>query len=115
MDTALATPVTNLMQSDPAQEAANLKNKNAVHEAATKFEAMYLNEMFSHMFSGLKTDGPFSGGHGEEIFRSMMVDEFAKLTAQSGQTKIAPVLERAMLQMQEQQMNPRGPVTAPAN
>ncbi len=37
------------------------------------------------MFSGVKTDGPFGGGQGEEMFRSMMVDQYAKgLTARGG-------------------------------
>ena len=30
------------------------------------------------MFSGIKTDGLFGGGQGEEMFRSMMIDQYGK-------------------------------------
>jgi len=37
------------------------------------------------MFSGIKTDGMFGGGQGEEMFRSLMTDQYAKgLTARGG-------------------------------
>ena len=30
------------------------------------------------MFSGIKTDGMFGGGQGEQMFRSLMIDQYAK-------------------------------------
>lgn len=84
------------------------ENKKTVHEAAVKFESMFLNEMFSHMFSGLETDGSFGGGQGEEIFRSMMIEQYGQKVAGSKTTGISTSIEREMLRMQEEQLNPRG-------
>lgn len=89
------------------------ENRQKVREAAVKFEAMFLNEMFSHMFEGIDENNPLGGGHGEKVFRSMMVDQYAQLTAKTGQTKIAVTLEREILRMQEEQRNPRGNVIMP--
>lgn len=107
MMTSPAADVT-LPKADPRVTAADLKNREAVRQAAIKFESMFMNEMFSHMFDGVNADNPFGGGKGEEMFQSMMVNEYATMTARSGQTKIAPAIEREMLRMQEEQRNPRG-------
>ena len=36
------------------------------------------------MFEGIKTDGMFGGGNAEDIFRSMMVDEYGKMMSKNG-------------------------------
>ena len=33
--------------------------------------------MVETMFSGISTDGPFGGGHSEQMYRSMMNEEYA--------------------------------------
>ena len=89
--------------------AAQGKNVEKVKATAKNFEAMYVQEMMQHMWDGIETDGPFGGGKGEEVFRSLMIEQYGKLVADSGQTKIAAQLSREMLRMQEEQQNPRGP------
>lgn len=103
----------NIPKPDINMPSAEAKNRQAVHETAIKFESMFLNEMFSHMFEGVDENNPFGGGHGEQVFRSMMVDQYAQLTAKTGQTKISASIEREMLRMQEEQRNPRGNVMLP--
>ena len=67
-----------------------------------QFESMFLSEMMNPMFAGIKADKVFGGGHGEEMFRSMQVDEFAKgMTAQGG-VGIAAAVQREILRLQEQ-------------
>lgn len=103
------------LRGDPARlagDARHAANRDAIRQAAVQFETMFLNEMFSHLFSGVNADNPFGGGKGEEIFQSLMVNEYAAITARSGQTKIAPAIEREMLRMQEEQQNPRGSLAA---
>lgn len=113
--TASALPPIDIAAAKPdvKQPSVDLKNRKAVHEAAVKFESMFLNEMFSHMFEGVDENNPFGGGHGEQVFRSMMVDQYAQLTAKTGQTKISSSIEREILRMQEEQKNPRGNVALP--
>jgi len=104
---AQAKPQVDLAQQQE-QLAAIAKNKQDVHKAAVKFESVYLNEMFSHMFQSVDQNNPFGGGHGEEMFKSMMVEQYGQLVANSGQTKISTSIEKEMLKMQEQQSDPHG-------
>ena len=102
MDTvsaAAASKINAVLQSD--------KNMKSVHEAAQKFEGMFMNEMLSHMFAGIETDSQFGGGKGEEVFKSMMVEQYGTIVAKSGQTGLSAQLEKQMLKMQEEQLNPR--------
>ncbi|MBF0392532.1 MAG: rod-binding protein [Alphaproteobacteria bacterium] len=72
-----------------------------VKKAAQDFEAVFLAQMLGHMFEGIETDGIFGGGHGEQMFRSMMVDEYGKQMARRGGIGLADHIEREMLKMQE--------------
>ncbi|HEX9466642.1 MAG TPA: rod-binding protein [Alphaproteobacteria bacterium] len=76
-----------------------------------QFESMFVSEMLNPMFAGVKSDKVFGGGHGEEMFRSLQVDEYAKgLTAQGG-IGIASAVQREILRIQEQA---HAPAPAPA-
>ena len=83
------------------------KNIKEVREAAQKFEGMFMNEMLSHMFAGVEVDSQFGGGKGEEVFRSMMIEQYGTIIAKSGQTGLSSQLEKQMLKMQEEQLDPR--------
>jgi Rod binding domain-containing protein len=78
-----------------------------------KFEAMYLSEMLQPMFEGIKTDKVFGGGHGEEMFQSLAVNEYAKAMTASGGVGIAAAVQREILRLQEQAHAPS--TTAAAN
>jgi len=53
------------------------------------------------MFSGLKTDGITGGGQGEEMFRSLMINEYGKNIAQQGGFGIAAQMKAQLLKHQE--------------
>jgi Rod binding domain-containing protein len=68
----------------PALSRGAIDPAKAAH-VAEEYESVFISQFLSSMFSGIKTDGPFGGGQGEEMFRSMMVDQYAKgLTARGG-------------------------------
>lgn len=83
------------------------KNVKEVKETARKFEAMFMTEMMNHMFAGVEVDKEFGGGRGEEVFRSMMIEQYGTIIANSGQTGLSAQLEKQMLKMQEEQLDPR--------
>ena len=64
----------------PAQNMDNIKNKNPdeLKKVADDFEAMFISQMLAPMFDGLETGGMFGGGKGEEIYRSMMIQEYGR-------------------------------------
>ena len=70
--------------------------------AGEDFEAMFLNSMFQQMFSGIG-QGPFSGGHGANIWRSFLTDEYSKSFVKAGGIGIADEVQRALLAQQEAQ------------
>ncbi|WP_293902506.1 rod-binding protein [Phenylobacterium sp.] len=74
--------------------------KSKSKDAAQKFEAQFLSSMFQSMFSGLKTDGPFGGGQGEEMFRSVMTEAMGKQVAKAGGIGISDTIQREILKMQ---------------
>lgn len=83
-----------------ASATANRPNAEA-REAAEEFEALFLSQMLAPMFEGLQSDGPFGGGSSEEIYRSLMVEEYGKAIAKSGGVGIAEAVQREILKMQE--------------
>ena len=81
----------NRLSGDPKQ----------IRKVAEDFEAVFLGQMLQHMWAGVGTDPTFGGGHGEDMFRPMMIDEFGKKIAATGGVGIANDLERQLLQLQE--------------
>ena len=77
--------------------AGNAANAKAAGE---DFEAVFLNSMFQQMFSGVG-QGPFSGGHGANIWRSFLTDEYSKSFAKAGGIGLAAQVQRELLARQE--------------
>ena len=75
---------------------------DAIRKTAKEFESVFASEMLSHMFSGIETNGLMGGGHGEEMFRSMLVDQYGKALAASGTLGIADRVAAQMIRTQEQ-------------
>lgn len=91
-------------QADAATKAATASlgaNKlQAIDKASKEFEGMFISEMLNHMFEGIEVDPEFGGGHGEEMFRSMLVQEYGKQIAQGPGIGIASKVKEAMIAMQ---------------
>jgi Rod binding domain-containing protein len=69
--------------------------------AARDFEAVFLNSMFQHMFTGISGDGPFGGSGAVGVWRSMLTDEYSKSFAKSGGIGIADQVYRTLMAHQE--------------
>ncbi len=72
-----------------------------VRRAAEEFEAVFISQMLAPMFEGLETDELFGGGPGEDIYRSILVEEYGKAIARSGGIGIADAVQREILRLQE--------------
>lgn len=86
---------------DAAQAQPAAQRESAMRKASEEFEAVFLSQMLAPMFAGIKTDGPFGGGHAEEIFRSMLVEETGKTIARAGGIGLADAVYRQLLIYQE--------------
>ena len=88
-------------QALTAQALGTKGNTQELRRAAEEFEAVFLAQMLAPMFEIAKTDGLFGGGPGEDVYRSMMVEEYGKAIARSGGVGIADHVERELLRIQE--------------
>ena len=71
------------------------------HAAAKDFEAVFLNSMFQHMFTGIDGDGPFGGQGATGVWRSVLTDQYAKSIAKAGGIGIADQVYRSLIAHQE--------------
>ncbi|HEY9164309.1 MAG TPA: rod-binding protein [Magnetovibrio sp.] len=103
-------PTSLQMDANTAMGAAKAKSlphigKNQsiekIRKTAEEFEAVYLSQMLRPMFDGIEVEAPFGGGQAEDMYRSLMVDEYGKSIAKSGGIGIADQVVREMLRMQE--------------
>jgi Rod binding domain-containing protein len=103
MDTGLniAGVAQTALQNQPLTAAKTFKNEAAMDKAAKEFEGVFISQFLGAMFSGIKTDGVFGGGQGEEMFRSMMVDKYADGLVNQGGFGLAASIKAQMLKMQE--------------
>lgn len=68
---------------------------------AQDFESQFLSTMAQTMFEGVKTDSFFGGGQGEDMFRSMLVDQYGKEMSRAGGVGIADKIYGEILKLQE--------------
>lgn len=101
MLSALSPPAADLLAAArPAAPGQPGEGVEAARKVAREFEAMALAQMFQTMFSGLETDGLFGGGAGEQAFRPLLVDEYARATAKAGGVGIADSVLAEIIRMQ---------------
>ena len=101
MDAAGLQISSALLAAKPAAKPATAKNEAQATKAAKDFEALFVNEFLGAMFEGVETDGPFGGGPGEAIFRSMMLDQYSKTIASQGGFGLSDAVKRQLLAAQE--------------
>ena len=90
----------NLMQP-AATGRLTAANQAKAHKAAQDFEAVFLNSMFQHMFTGIDGEGPFGGQGATGMWRSLLTDQYAKSIAKAGGIGIADHVYRSLIAQQE--------------
>jgi Rod binding domain-containing protein len=96
----LAPPANSALAAATAA-GAKLDPKAKARASAVEFEAVFLNSMFSQMFTGIDGDGPFGGSTGVGVWRSFLTDEYAKSFAKAGGIGLADHVYRALIAQQE--------------
>ncbi|MBP2292091.1 rod-binding protein [Azospirillum rugosum] len=85
-------------KADPGKRA---QTHAQIRKAADDFENVFVSQMLGHMFDGIEVDETFGGGHGEEMFRSMLTEQYAKQVNSRGGFGIADQVYRELLRAQE--------------
>ncbi|MHA1158704.1 MAG: rod-binding protein [Alphaproteobacteria bacterium] len=107
----LDTPIVDLSQIANTARASQARlaasqlqapmTDEAVRRAAEEFEAVFIAQMLAPMFEGLETDELFGGGAGEDVYRSILVEEYGKSIARAGGIGLSDVIQREILRLQE--------------
>ena len=104
MNTAASAKSAYAMLS-AQKESGAAKNLGGDNEkamnAAQDFEAVFLNSMFSQMFTSTDGEGPFGGDQSIGVWRSFLTDEYARSFAKKGGVGIASDVYRTLMWQQE--------------
>lgn len=80
-------------------------DEKSVRTTAESFESFFVGQMLEYMTEGMKPDDEFGGGHAEEMWRSMMNQEYGKQIVKSGGIGIANQVMASMIKAQEERTN----------
>ena len=69
--------------------------------ASKEYESVFISQFLGSMFSGIQTDSLTGGGQGEEMFRSLMINEYGKSLEQRGGFGLAAQMKAQLLKHQE--------------
>jgi peptidoglycan hydrolase FlgJ len=101
--TGLTAQVTKKAKADaPMASAMTPDQEKKLRDTAQDFEAFFIGQMMEHMMAGMETDPTFGGGPGEDMWRSMLNQEYGKEIAKTGKLGVADHVMRGMLAAQEQ-------------
>ena len=109
-DAVIGIPITQ--PQGPSAHRPAPTTPSAAENAAKEFESVFLNEMLGPMFEGLSTDGIGGGGDGEQMFRPMLIEQYAAAISKSGGIGLAAAVLRELNHMQGVQHAP-GPTAPP--
>lgn len=96
-----ASALGQLGNSKLGQIASTLESKpKDVATAAKEFESIFVAQMLQQMFKDIPTDGIFGGGHAEETWRSLLVQEYGNAVTKAGGIGIADAVQKELLGLQ---------------
>lgn len=101
MSDAAITGALAIAQSAQKQAPTPTANIAAAKKAAKSYESIFVSEFLGSMFADIPTDGPFGGGQGEAMFRSLMLDEYGKQIESRGGFGLSDAITRSLLSHQE--------------
>jgi len=86
---------TNMVGAATGQRSAG-KEAVAAKKVAKEFEALFVGMMLKSMRETVGKDKLTNGGHGEDIYRSLLDQEYAKSLTEHGGVGLATMLERQL-------------------
>lgn len=92
---------TMISAAGGADRPAAPQNEKALREAALEFEAFFLSQFLNSMSAGLEADSMFGGGEAEQMFRTMLNEEYARSMSRNNGIGIADAVYRELLALQE--------------
>ncbi|WP_417317884.1 rod-binding protein [Emcibacter sp.] len=85
----------------PDVEAPKTAQQRAARAVADDFEAIFLADILKNLSVGLETDGPFGGGHAEEMYKGILNEQIANSISRNGGIGLSDAVYREILKTQE--------------
>ena len=105
LNTIPAPLLASQPNANAAQPGSRIQAADSLEERARKkgeeFEALFLSELLAPAFENLESEGMFGAGHSEQIYRSLLVDEYGKAIAKNGGIGVAEAVQQEILKLQE--------------
>ena len=92
--------LNNISAISTTAPSMNPKDLAKAKDVAEDFEAFFISHAMESMFEGVSTDGMF-GGNAEKIYRSLLINEYGKTMAKTGNVGVADSIMRTIIEMQE--------------
>jgi Rod binding domain-containing protein len=97
------SPLDALSAAGSRLPKLNAQSLDKAKATSQDFEAVFLNSMFSQMFTGIDGDGPFGGSGAGGVWRSFLSDAYARNFAKAGGIGIADQVYSALIARQSEQ------------
>jgi peptidoglycan hydrolase FlgJ len=68
---------------------------------ANDFEAVFVNSMVQHMFTGIDKEGPLGNGPGVGVWRSFLTEQYSKELVKAGGLGLSDQIYKSLLSQQE--------------
>jgi flagellar protein FlgJ len=101
MDAGIQNMMSLAQQKPLATAPRPTMNEAKADKASKDYETVFISQFLGSMFSGIATDGVTGGGEGEEMFRSLMIDQYAKGIEGQGGFGIAAQMKAELLKHQQ--------------
>ena len=76
------------------------KQRNQAKKVSQEFEGIFVGMMMKSMRSTVPEDKLLGGGHGEEVFRSLLDQEYANASVKRGGLGLAKQIEKEILKQE---------------
>ena len=87
--------------SVPASGLQTTSDTARADKAAKDYESVFISQFLGSMFSSIPIDSVTGGGAGEEMFRSLMIDQYAKSIEHQGGFGMATQMKAELLKHQQ--------------
>jgi flagellar protein FlgJ len=100
-DNAAAEKARQLQrQASGVSSGLSKQQLKEIHKVSQDFEALFAGMMMKSMRATVGQDKLTGGGHGEEVFRSMLDQEYAAAAAKRNSLGLAPMIEKDIIRQQ---------------
>jgi flagellar protein FlgJ len=100
-DNAAAEKARQLQrQTSGASAGVSEQKLKQIHKVSQDFEGLFVGMMMKSMRATVGKDKLTNGGHGEEVFRSMLDQEYATAASKRNSLGLAPIIEKDLIRQQ---------------